>query len=140
MLRYTGSRFFLNIKNQVPGKTFTEFVPIRSFHLTTPINKKSGEFISSLQDENTDNKSKKNVKLYPGFQTSHEERTSYAVLNQDKLSAKKAIEDFYGLNQFEYDDQEQEYDANEDNTKSFGGIKVIVIQLLLVNFDIQRLL
>jgi hypothetical protein len=140
MLRYTGSRFFLNIKNQVPGKTFIEFVPIRSFHLTTPLNKKSGEFISSLQDENTDNKSKKNVKLYPGFQTSHEERTSYAVLNQDKLSAKKAIEDFYGLNKFEYDDQDQEHDANEDNTKSFGGIKVIVIQLFLVNFDIQRLL
>lgn len=128
MLRNISSRLSLNslLKKQV----FSENPhALRFLHRTTPINKKSGEFSlkeegGSLDEHIDTNKSKKSVKLYPGFQTSHEERISYEALNksnkieQDKLSAKKAIEDFYGLNQFEYDDQQQEQEqTGVDETK-----------------------
>lgn len=131
MLQNISSRLFLNsvLKKQVFSENLQA---LRFLHRTALKNKKSGEFSIKDEggslDENTDNnKSKKSVKLYPGFQTSHEERISYEALNesnkkeQDKLSAKKAIEDFYGLNQFEYDDQQQEQEKTlVDETKDFN--------------------
>ncbi|RNA27554.1 hypothetical protein BpHYR1_046687 [Brachionus plicatilis] len=72
----------------------------------------TSKYLSAKDDDKTKKTNK--VKLYPGYQASHEE-LQQSLLNEDSSSvqnfydfflAKKVIEDFYGLNELEYEKED----------------------------------
>ncbi|CAF0736170.1 unnamed protein product [Brachionus calyciflorus] len=82
--------------------------------------KKFSTNIRLLSKSDYDGKDKKStkVKLYPGYQISHEEMhqsivDDTKVTNQD-FFAKKVIEDFYGLNELEYEKEENQFVENNE--------------------------
>jgi hypothetical protein len=84
----------LNNKNNVHLKSSSRFV----FNLTNLLSKKTGNFVD-IESKNEDklNISKKKVKLYPGFQVSHEEMQQELLAENETNSTQNPIEDkIYG--------------------------------------------
>ena len=106
----------------------------RLVHASNKYLKKEGQFAELTKDTHTTSTNKPKVKLYPGFQDSVEDLknqtndqiTGNSVKNVLKLRnifnfnfklAKKVIEDFYGLNELEFEETEE----NESNLTPIKG-------------------